>query len=54
MIPLVTASEVGKAQSELLFSKLWSVDSFECIYWLLICLENQVIEGENPVFAWYK
>lgn len=54
MIPLVTASEVGKAQSELLFSKLWSVDWFESTCWLLIGLEKQVIEGENPVFAWYE
>ena len=49
MIPLVTASEVGKAQAKIILVMSCSVKTIMKVMKYWIWLESQVIEGDNPV-----
>ena len=53
MIPLVTASEAGRAQTENRWFtiELWSMDALSANVPGLSSLEQDVKEGENPVFG---
>lgn len=49
MIPLVTASEVGKAQAKIILVMSCSVKTIMKVMKYWIWLESQVVEGDNPV-----